>query len=232
MESSNKVIEQNHETKHIIAILDLLGASEIIKGDNSENVMNVISHLFKAVETTWLHMEPVPLALHDIKCVTFSDNIALALELSESMSVDKTKSIVKSFIGYISAFQGLSLKSRFLFRGGISIGRLYMNSSTNFVWGQALVEAHLLEEKTAIYPRVVLGHQVEQLILPDTTRILKDFDGIYFVDYLSAVQKLHPDWIDKCENIIQCNYIKYAGNERILQKYGWLQHYIKEMKER
>ena len=70
--------EWKKETRHIVAMLDLLGASEKIMGDKSEIVMNGISGMFKAAETTWPYVEHAPYSLHDIKCVTFSDNIALA----------------------------------------------------------------------------------------------------------------------------------------------------------
>lgn len=226
MDSSNNMINQKHETRHIIAILDLLGASKMIMGNNSENVMNAIFDMFKSAETVWPYLKFLPIVLHNIKCVTFSDNIALALELPNSMSKDELRSVIKDFIAYISVLQGVSLKNGFLFRGGISIGQLYMDSSTNFVWGKALVEAHQLEEKTAIYPRIVLSQQLEQFELPDTTKVLKDFDGIYFVDYLSTIKKVYPEWIDKNKKIIQRKYVEHAGEERVLQKYGWLQHYI------
>lgn len=231
MESNNNVINQRHETRHIIAILDLIGASELIIGEDSEKVMNAIWCIFKDAASTWLYRESVPRILHDIKCVTFSDNIAIALEVPNSVTENELRSTIEKFIAYISVFQGVALKSGFLFRGGISIGPLYMDSTTNFVWGKALVEAHQLEEKIAIYPRVVFGHQLEQFELSDTTKVLKDFDGTYFIDYASTVKKIHPEWIDKTKNMIQQKYVKYAGKERIIQKYRWLQHYIDEIEK-
>ncbi len=229
MESNKEKIEWKQETRHIIAILDLLGASEMIMGDKSEIAMNGISGMFKDAETKWPHVEHAPAVLHDIKCVTFSDNIALALEVGEELSKEEMNATIESFITYISAFQSVSLKNGLLFRGGIAIGKLYMDSSTNFVWGKALVEAHLLEEKTAIYPRVVLSRQFEQFDLPNTTRIIKDFDGMYFVDYFSKVKEKFPEWIEKSKKMIKDRHTEYegkAGKERILQKYAWLQHYI------
>ena len=226
MESGNSTINKKHETRHIVAILDLIGASEIINGERSETVMSIISHIFEQAYNTWPYLESAPDELHGIKRVAFSDNIALALELPEDMSVDRVKSVTEYFIKYISVFQAAALGYKLLFRGGISIGQLYMDSDTNFIWGKALVEAHILEEKTAVYPRVVLSQQLEQLELPDTTRIVKDFDGVYFVDYLSIVKIKSPKWIDEAKKIIQNAYVKYAKQKHILQKYGWLQHYI------
>ena len=226
MESSIKEREWKHETRHIVAILDLLGASEIIGGKKSEIVMNGISNMFRDAESKWPFVEHAPVVLHDIKCVTFSDNIAFALEIAEDLSGEEVNATIESFITYISVFQGASLKNGLLFRGGIAIGKLYMDPNVNFVWGKALVDAHILEEKTAIYPRVVLSSQFEQFQLSDTTRILKDFDGIYFVDYFSKTKEKFPEWIENSKKMIQDKYVEYAGKERILQKYAWLQHYI------
>lgn len=228
MESNSNVANKKQETMHIIAILDLLGTSESIKDNSSENVMNTISYIFDKAYYTWPYLESAPDVLQRIKRVIFSDNIALALELSESMSDDEKRSAVNDFIVYINVFQGMALKSGLFFRGGISIGQLYMDSDKNFIWGKALIDAHTLEEKVAIYPRVVLSHQFEQIELHDTTVIAKDFDGISFVDYLSIVKMEFPEWIDETKERIQDAYVKYAGKERILQKYGWLQHYIEE----
>lgn len=207
--------------------MDLLGASEIIGSDKSEIVMNGIANIFGNAELKWPFVESAPVVLRDIKCVTFLDNIAFALELAENLSDEKVSATIESFI-YISVFQGASLKSGLLFRGGIAIGKLYMDSIVNFVWGKALVDAHALEEKTAIYPRVVLNSKFKQFELPDTTRILKDFDGIYFVDYFSKAKEKFPEWIENSKKMIQDKYVEYAGKERILAKYAWLQHYIEQ----
>ena len=64
------------------------------------------------------------------------------------MNEEEMNIVIDNFITYISVLQGAALKKDFLFRGGIALGQLYMDSSTNFVWGKALVEAHQLEEKS------------------------------------------------------------------------------------
>lgn len=228
MDNSTVKKEWKHETRHIVAILDLLGASEMILSEQSEVVMNGISSMFKNAESKWPYVENAPSVLQDIKCVTFSDNIALALELPDDLLKEEMNVAIESFITYISVFQGASLKNGLLFRGGIAIGQLYMDSCTNFIWGKALVEAHVLEEKTAIYPRVVLSSQFEQLELPNATRILKDFDGMFFVDYFSKIKEKFPDWIEYNKKMIQEKFVMYAGKERILQKYAWFKKYIEQ----
>lgn len=217
---------RKHETEHIVAILDLLGASDIIMGDTSENVLNALSNIFYNAESTWPFLGNVPEVLQNIKCVTFSDNIALALELSTLRDQDEA---IKAFIKYISVFQGAALKTGFLFRGGIALGQLYMDSSSNFVWGKALVEAHVLEEKSAIYPRVVLSRQFDKFDLPNMPRVRLDFDGLYFVDYVPTINKTYPEWIERTQIEIRSQVVARegkSGQERVLQKYGWLQRYI------
>lgn len=44
-----------------------------------------------------------------------------------------------------------------LVRGGITIGDFYIDDM--FVWGAALVKAYELEEKIAVYPRVILDEK-------------------------------------------------------------------------
>ena len=214
------------ETRHVIAILDLLGASEMIQGNGSGEVMNYIFDSFQSAEAEWPYVKNAPSTIKDIKFVTFSDNIAMALELPDQLTGKDMKTIVEDFIRYISVFQGALSKNGLFFRGGIAIGKLYMDPKTNFVWGEALVKAHVLEEKVAIYPRVVLSNQIAELNLSSSARVLKDFDGIHFVDYFSKIKEIYPEWIKEIKKIVTINLNKYRENERILQKYAWLEHYL------
>lgn len=111
-----------------------------------------------------------------------------------------------------------------------------MNPNENFLWGKALVDAHYLEERVAIYPRVVLSRQFEKKkfdLFRFPVRI--DFDGIYFLDYMSAtIINLFPNWVESATGLIEQEYNKASpaeenkvwGHERILQKYDWLKRYI------
>lgn len=228
MSENNKTTTIKQETAHIVAFLDLLGASEKIMGNESQLVLNIISNLFVQGGSNWPQLKNAPSEVKVIKYVTFSDNIAFALELPNAPAPsDQTQTVIQSFIKYISVFQGAALKSNFLFRGGIALGPLYMNSEENFVWGKALVEAHNLEENSAIYPRIVLSRQLESFDLSRMPKVRQDFDGMYFVDYLPTIQKVHPDWVEKVKKLIQ-NQSSKTDRERILQKYAWLQHYIEQ----
>ena len=227
----DKAVVRKKETEHIIALLDLLGASGIIEGDRSEDYLNLIYDIFDKAESTWPRGKNAPSVLHNVKCVTFSDNVAIALELSSLTDRDEA---IRSFIKYLSVFQGAALKNHLYFRGGIAMGKLYMDSKTNFVWGKALVDAHLLEEKVAIYPRIVLSRQFEEFDLTSFSRVRQDVDGMYFVDYIPTIYNLYPEWIEHNKMNISNEYSKReqkSSQERILQKFGWLRHYIEEYEE-
>lgn len=51
---------------------------------------------------------------------------------------------------------------------------------------------------------------------------------MYFVDYISKVKEKFPEWIEKSKKMIQEKYVEYKGDERVLQKYRWLQNYIEQ----
>lgn len=219
-------MEMKHETRHIVAIMDLLGATKLISGCESEDVMNFISDMYEKTATDWVNVEHAPEELKQIKCVTFSDNIALGLELPLDLSDKELNDKIDAFVLYICILQCCSLKNpRLLFRGGIAIGDLYMDSDKNFVWGKALLEAHILEEKVAIYPRVVLSRMIDTTRLITKEVIAKDFDGEYFVDYFKKTKSKNPEWIQKTKDLIATMYMN-EKDERVLQKYQWLEYYI------
>lgn len=224
--SQNNQVEIKKETEHIVAILDLLGASEMILSDQSEAVLNAISDIFSKVAAEWVHVQSAPEVLHNIKRVTFSDNIALAIDLTK---VPNRQEAIDSFVKYISIFQSAALKNNFLFRGGIAIGKLYMNSESNFVWGKALVDAHKLEEKIAIYPRVILSSNINVSKPLHISRVRTDADGNLFADYIPVLIKLYPNWIEQTKAYIELQFLKRSclpEQERVLKKYEWLQKYI------
>lgn len=101
-------LELRQETEHIVAFLDLLGASEIIAGKNenkkSEDVLNSIAELFSFAETGFGQVEDAQSSLRNLKCATFSDNIVFALDLSE-IPKDKIVPTVHDFLTTITFFK-------------------------------------------------------------------------------------------------------------------------------
>lgn len=101
------------------------------------------------------------------------------------------------------------------------------------VWGEALVEAHYLEDRLAIFPRVVLAEGTARYLLEDeelSVFVNQDFDGVYYLNYLS--------------NWSYCGEVLAAGFERmkqeampdarfdVMQKLRWHMNYANRELER
>lgn len=133
---------QKQETEHVVAFLDLLGATKKIESEESEKYLNKISAVFELAKHRWPAQDHFP--YENIKCITFSDNIAFAMELTKNPTTSEVVEnedlsaigTIWQFISYIGIFQSCALEYELLFRGGISIGKLYMNPNENFIWAK------------------------------------------------------------------------------------------------
>lgn len=87
-----------------------------------------------------------------------------------------------------------------LLRGGLTVGKLVHSASGGPLFGPALVEAHKLESRAAIYPRIIVDQKIIDLwdvgrIRTEETHYLaavvgRDFDGLRFLDYIDQ-HRLH-----------------------------------------
>ncbi|MBS4959333.1 MAG: hypothetical protein KHZ62_00745 [Clostridiales bacterium] len=227
--------EVKKETEHIVAFLDLLGASEVIQGGKSEIILNKIYDVYQLSIEHW-SKDQIFNSFGELKISVFSDNILIARELepieNKTLTCHRISQIL-NFLSFIGMFQAIALEHQLMFRGGISIGKLYINSL--MVWGSALVSAHWLEEKVAIYPRVVFSDEtVNQILFLKPCLLKQDFDGIYYVDFLVSLISQRETLIQKIDQIIKKNRKELKRNtksQNINQKYDWLESYIQMYRE-
>lgn len=104
-----------------------------------------------------------------------------------------------------------------------------MDSEENFVWGDALVDAHMLEANEAKYPRVIFSDKFDSALLLELPRVKQDFDGKYFVDYFFKTKDSITDWIIDYDTMMETAHIKYKNNERVLEKYNWIETHINKV---
>ena len=219
-------------TEYIVAFIDILGATEMIKEDQ-DKYLNLIHESYQAtlsfVERNH-NNHNIPM-VHKI----FSDNIVLALPVEDDIGMP--------FL-FVTAFSAL-LQFRFamnniLVRGGITKGKFYHDDV--MVWGTALVDAANLEKK-ALYPRIIIDQQlILDLIIEDTPAkrfwhmwhrktmgsmhyICQDtarYNYSYYVNYLK--NQTFSDIPTTLRILLQhanSNLKKYANNHRILKKHQW-----------
>lgn len=129
------------------------------------------------------------------------------------------------------------IQIRFLFeeelllRGAITVGEFYVND--DFVFGEGLVRATDLEENDAKMPRIIIDDRCFQKSKEpfiDDGRLIRDHDGICFVNYFDSYESLRLIK-GKCIRLIN-RYCKYKYNvkdpnkisqtERTIGKYTWL----------
>jgi hypothetical protein len=145
-----------------------------------------------------------------------------------------------------------------LLRGAIATGDICMRSGQ--VFGPALGEAHDLESQFARYPRIVVSPNLLQAIDSDSrlrahhhsleeekkfirTLIRRGDDGIWFIDYLRAIEsemedpamymnflQAHRDCIlSGAADLIRSDDAMDKNVNNAIIKYSWLSHYHNEV---
>jgi len=213
---------KNHFDDYIVAYLDFLGFAEKMKEENSYESLQILKFLLNGIEKVAAQISKInETGLFESKI--FSDNIILALKI-EQKNIDIQ---IMSLINLISSIQlNALLYFGFLIRGGVTIGKLSIDSS--IVWGTGLIDAYNIEDNLAIYPRIILSPKIietykscEQKRLNLYAFIKIDFDGLWFIDFLLAAPNLTLiPTIAEILNDITKLYINKS--ERVKQKINWV----------
>ena len=181
-------------------------------------------------------------ATQTIKIKIFSDNIVIASRLKLD-TVRHVRLSLINFFKFIIFFQRKALDFGILLRGGVTIGELYIDD--NFLWGDALIRAYNIENKEAIYPRVLIDRKVEKFIteilptLPYDTRLelntlkftsmykLYEYDNAVFIDYLDffLYSKDISIFIKKWEQNLKQQIEINKNNESAMKKLRWQADY-------
>lgn len=139
-------------SRHCLAYLDILGGKSIICNDNTNKHLNTISMIFNDA------LEDSKLFARNVFIKMFSDNILLAIPTDNDQrehNITKIVNLVRSIIDEAADYG-------YLIRGAITEGDFFHNDI--IVYGKALVEAVTMEEKYAIYPRVIVKKEIVALL--------------------------------------------------------------------
>lgn len=211
---------------YIIAYIDFLGIKEKMQDESSYESLQILKFLLMGTKRTAGYISDIN-TINEFEIKIFSDNIVIAQKIDEERACNQIISIV-NLMGSIQLHALLQFD--FWLRGGITVGELFIDNSV--VWGKGLIEAYNIENNLANYPRIVLSNKLlekyenckkESLNL--FALIKKDFDGLWFVDFLLAAPNLKMiPTISKflCEIIVV-----YANKpDRIKQKINWMITYF------
>lgn len=130
----------------------------------------------------------------------------------------------------------------FFGRGAITKGELIHNDS--IIFGKSLIQAYELEQKPAIYPRIILAKEIneEESVLTKKIPTKIDFDGTTFLNvFYPDTKRIITEWNNKhsAENHIDLHKGRLALIEAlhkdndlsVHQKLVWLKNYLNEESE-
>ena len=197
------------QSTYCIAYLDILGGKSLICKD-SDNIF--LNHLNMFFEDAICEAEMAQIfSKQDVIVKFFSDNILIAIKLNanDEKRVDK----LTKLLNIAGNIQTEVLGYGYLMRGAIVEGDFYHDEK--FVYGKALVEAVNIEENVAIYPRIIIQKQIQEL-LPQYC--YQDNDGEYYLNsflYCSAMSYVG------FKISLLAMLMEYARDSKIKRKVMW-----------
>ncbi|HMV10070.1 MAG TPA: hypothetical protein PK325_15860 [Cyclobacteriaceae bacterium] len=167
----------------LIAFIDILGFKDIVKQSEADTskielIYSVLSYLKDWEKTEKWDLKFIEIeesaqykgvSNFDIRGKTnttsFSDSIVVSLKVDNNVNEMASTLIVNlAYIGTVLLEKGI------LFRGGLTIGNI-IHIDNGTVFGQGLIDAFMLETRSAKFPRIVLSDKLlSQLNYPITTK--------------------------------------------------------------
>lgn len=158
--------------KRLIAFIDILGFKDIVK--QSEKDPSKIELIYSVLEylKDWEKTEKWDLKFVEIEesaqykgvnnfdlrgktnTTSFSDSIVVSVKVDDNVNEMVSTLIVNlAYIGTVLLEKGI------LFRGGLTIGNI-IHIDNGTVFGQGLIDAFMLETRSAKYPRIILSDKL------------------------------------------------------------------------
>ncbi|OCC15996.1 hypothetical protein DBT_0458 [Dissulfuribacter thermophilus] len=194
-----------------VALIDVLGYKKYLERDYQVGYLTFQHRLRNALNI----LTDINEAIYQYQAI--SDTIIIICS-DRNKFIDFIKLQQKLFISF--------LNENLLIRGGISYSHHF--HSGNLTYSHAISLSHKLESSVAIYPRIVVDHNVIELQKELNTKIEKGLllihNGIYFIDFISqmgwknAYNKLKQIYDEEKEIIYR--------DETIFMKHYWLYHLL------
>lgn len=211
-------------THYCVAFLDILGFKNLVGTEDASTIHSIFSNIRHAKklirgisgeDTWWAQMGK------KTKIYFFSDSIVIAIPMSEPMALELVASNCM-LLQHTLWYYGLPT----WVRGGIAIGDLYCGNSE--IFGPALIDAYILEETVAKYPRIVMHESTYQAGIDNTD----NRQDIIFVSQqpneLRMVETLkYFDYEPQRSRVLQSirDTMQKETNPSIREKFHWVIEY-------
>lgn len=223
--------------KRIVAYVDILGFKNMVadsrkNAEVSERIHNALKRIHKIVERNYSKGISNGTEF-GIEVSTFSDNAVISYPAKEDNLFFLIIELIHLQLDLV--IEGV------LIRGGITIGDLYHDKDV--VYGPAMVQAYEMENRIAVYPRIVVDvkaivsyiegiHGDTDAVKEIFALLRQDSDDLFFVDILNQSQEIYPEkryyeWLTRIRAII----IEGLRNPNlyIRVKYQWLRNYFNKI---
>lgn len=215
-------------SNYVVSFIDVLGAHKKILNFEEESLNVVHGSYEEAIKHMEMIYDKKWLERNRPKTRVFSDNIIIfAPVINDDINIAFIDVLILT-----SMIQTEFLSKGYLVRGGIACGTFFADDI--MVWGKALISAYDIENKIAVFPRIVLDSSLEKkLEIQKYDKLLKkDTDGNWFVDYLSSKHGLDNNILfgiinNSCQ-MIDVMIREESNNVKVLQKLNWHKNYLRD----
>ncbi len=199
-----------------IALVDILGYKNLLDEFGKEAPKRLFEDILNAFAWARSSHESIKISL-------FSDTIIME-------GINEHPMNFWNMVQIISSLKLQLLQSGLTIRGAIAFGDHF--SQKGILVSPALIEAHLLESKSAVHPRIIISAVAmsranEGLMRKD------DVEGLIIEKYFCAVQKRMivkdaDGWFSVAfdPNMVELRYLKYGEHPDKMQMGGHIEHCI------
>lgn len=231
--------------ERIVTFLDILGFKEAINSADEQKYRRIYDVLKNFAFLNGEHR--VDYRLEDNEIISgfpavssFSDHVVISmgtnlLNAPQNVFAGDPYHDFIVVLNRAARLSDIALLNGFLVRGGITHGEIaHIN---NIVYGKALLDAYEIESSVATYPRIVLSKNLINLLgaraldeLIGKKLIIRDFDGLYYINWINAPQlKGTTDYTDKLviyKESVLGKLAEYAGDIKKMKYWQWMLRYL------
>ncbi|BFG69813.1 hypothetical protein KACHI17_06940 [Sediminibacterium sp. KACHI17] len=240
--------------RRLIAFIDILGFKDIVKQSETDSSKIELIYLVLEYLKDWEKTEKWDLKFLEIEedaqkkgvsnfdlrgktnITSFSDSIVVSVSVDSNINEMASTLIVNlAYIGTVLLEKGI------LFRGGLTIGNI-IHIDNGTVFGQGLIDAFMLETRSAKYPRIILSDKLlKELNYPLETKrsrypyhqYLDRFEdgcvGFHQLIYYQVIEswteitpELLAESLRKVRKVIINGLDVSFENVEVFEKYKWL----------
>lgn len=206
----------------IVAFIDVLGTSSLMRSITPENATDIVHKILGIKILFEEHFAVLKAEVPSSKLMVISDSFVV--------SIPKESDPFQKLIFMLAQCQYACLVNyEEIIRGAIAAGSIIGGKDDPAtIIGPAFINAHDLETKNAIYPRIVVDSGIieDEAICPVDTRLplVLDKDGLRYIDFMSG-DDADPNAI---KAKVTGGYSTAKKDTKKLQKWHWLKTFLEQ----